>query len=296
MSKNYGNYPDPKELIKKYGGDALRLYLMGSPVMHGEDILISEEQYRNQVRGTLLILWNVYNFFMSNAINDNWNTDNKDTQILNVLDKWILSLLNNLIKEVTFALEHYDSVTAIAKSNQFIDQLSTWYIRRSRERVGVMGEQADKNAFYHTTYIILTTVAKLLAPITPFITEEMYRNLTGEESIHLADWPVSADKQKDNVLETAMQSGMDVASLIHTKRKELNIKVRMPLREFHYTGPLPLLSEIISVVEREGNVEKLLYVGKTDTYTVDEAFDHAGSNNLNIEAGNARDIIRQIQQ
>src|SRR5205085_670576 len=98
MSKNYGNYPDPRKMLEMYGGDALRLYLMGSPVMRAEDILISEENYKMQVRGTLLILWNVYNFFVSNANVDGWESTKNELRTTNILDKWILSLSNRLIK------------------------------------------------------------------------------------------------------------------------------------------------------------------------------------------------------
>ncbi|KKS18660.1 MAG: Isoleucine-tRNA ligase, partial [Candidatus Woesebacteria bacterium GW2011_GWA1_41_7] len=113
MSKNYGNYPDPKKLLLEYGGDALRLYLMGSPVMHGEDILISEEQYRNQLKGLILTLWNIYNFFISYALLDKW-TPEKNNKSNNVLDRWILSSLNKVIKKITENLNNYDTVSAIS--------------------------------------------------------------------------------------------------------------------------------------------------------------------------------------
>jgi len=114
MSKNYNNYPDPKELIGKYGGDALRLYLLGSPVMHGEDIIISEDQYRQQVKGMLLILWNTYNFFVSYALVDGWDAKSKSENSENILDKWILSLSNRLIYEVTNDLDNYDTANALS--------------------------------------------------------------------------------------------------------------------------------------------------------------------------------------
>src|SRR6185369_10482302 len=115
MSKNFKNYPDPKEMLQRYGGDALRLYLLGSPVMHGEDILISEDQYKQQVRGTMLILWNVYNFFVTYANLDGWSPENQKSKMKsqNVLDEWILSLLHGLVSSVTKSLDGYDTVTAI---------------------------------------------------------------------------------------------------------------------------------------------------------------------------------------
>src|SRR6185369_15795075 len=149
MSKNFKNYPDPKEMLQKYGGDALRLYLMGSPVMHGEDILISEEQYKMQVRGTMLILWNVYNFFVTYANIDGWDpkTQNSNLKCQNVLDEWILSLLSGLVASVTKSLDGYDTVSAIDSLKAFVSDFSTWYIRRSRDRVGP--------EFYATTHHVL---------------------------------------------------------------------------------------------------------------------------------------------
>src|SRR5579872_717246 len=178
MSKNLGNYPDPKEMLSKYGGDALRLYLMGSPIMHGEDILISEEQYKNQVRGFLLILWNVYNYFVTYANENHWEISNfkfhpKSTRFAeaaqisnstNVLDRWIVSRLNTLNREVSAAIEKYDTVEAVDLAQSFVNELSTWYIRRSRDRVsGLADNEKDKDAFFATTYHVLVTLCKILA-------------------------------------------------------------------------------------------------------------------------------------
>ncbi|QQG40469.1 MAG: isoleucine--tRNA ligase [Candidatus Levyibacteriota bacterium] len=297
MSKNYGNYPDPKEMLQKYGGDALRLYLMGSPVMHGEDILISEEQYKQQVKGTILILWNVYNFFVSNAIVDQYQVLSIKYKVSeNILDQWIVSLLQKLIKEITDALEKYDTILAIKEAEGFVGDLSTWYIRRSRDRVGAAVENSkDKRAFYETTYYVLTTLCKLLAPIMPFITEEMYKNLTGEESVHLSDWPRTDQrlKIKDQRIEIEMEQGIQLASKVHALRKQTNIKVRIPLRKLSYKGPEELIKEVKKVVLDEVNVYELVYAGKSDNY---EVSGDTSQKNQDIEAGKARDIIRSIQE
>ena len=231
MSKNFKNYPDPREMLEKYGGDALRLYLLGSPVMHGEDILISEEQYKMQVRSTMLILWNVYNFFVSNALLDKWSpTKPSKERSTNILDQWINARLNETVREVTQSLDTYDTVTAIGHIKVFVDDLSTWYIRRSRERVGPrVTDTADKNAFYETTYTVLTTICQLAAPIIPFISEEIYRNLTGEESVHLADWPAS-DASLDETINPQMELVRKIVEVALAKRKDAQIKVRQPLK------------------------------------------------------------------
>ncbi len=294
MSKNFGNYPDPKELLQKYGGDALRLYLMGSPVMHGEDIIISEENYRNQVRGMLLILWNTYNFFVSYASIDGWTKDKK-AQKLHVLDKWILSLLNNLIKDVTVSLDEYDTVGTIGKLQSFVNDFSTWYIRRSRDRVGPSAtDRNDADAFYQTTYEVLVTISKLLAPIAPFISEEMFKNLTGEESVHLDLWPEADMKKTDADLEIQMKQVREIVEAGLAKRKEEGLKVKTPLKalSLDMSGDYSSIpGDIWQVVMDELNVKNLI-VNKNIRYPENKV-DVADEDLL--KEGEARDIIRKIQ-
>ncbi len=300
MSKNFGNYPDPKEMLEKFGGDALRLYLMGSPVMHGEDIIISEEQYRNQVRGTMLILWNIYNFFITYAQMDNWNpaTIKSDKQVsTNVLDLWILSLLSELGGLLTKSLDNYDTVTAIDHIKVFIDQFSTWYIRRSRERTGIFAQNTkDKTFFYDTTYTVLTSLCKLLAPFTPFLTESMFRNLTDEESVHLQDWPEIDKKFKNEALETEMKHGIELASLLLMQRKQFTLPVKIPIRKITYKGPIAIERAISSVIQAEVNCYELTYLGKSDKYELPNGKkEFTDLENQDQVAGNVRDIIRKIQ-
>lgn len=302
MSKNYGNYPDPKEMIKKYGGDALRLYLMGSPVMKGEDILISEEQYRNQIRGILLILWNVYNFFVTYANIDGWSKS-KNTKSKNVLDQWIISLLNQLINGVTEDLEKYDTVSPIVKLQKFIDNFSRWYIRRSRSRVGLsVKNSSDKNAFYTTCYQVLVTLCHLLAPFTPFIAEYIYKNLTDKESVHLSDWPQGVKELINSALEEQMDTARKIVETVHAERKRFNIKLRQPLEGFLYDIPKQLSKEIELLMAEETNVENVRYLpaqageptgSKLETLFISLKTDLTPDL---IAKGQAREIIRQIQK
>ncbi len=294
MSKNLGNYPDPKEMLTKYGGDALRLYLMGSPVMHGEDIIISEEQYRNQVKGMMLILWNTYNFFVNYANVDMWQkSKNSKGAGSNVLDEWILSLLNTVVKEVTDDLNRYDTVAAISKLQGFIDDFSTWYIRRSRDRVGPSAEnQEDKNAFYETTYTVLTTLSKLLAPITPFLAEEIYRSLTNEESVHLSDWPESEKSVVNASLISEMEQARKVVEIAHSQRKEAQLKVRQPLASLATVTPIELSEKVRKVVADEVNV---LGVTNKKGDEVSVKLDTVLTSELEAR-GKVRDIIRKIQE
>lgn len=294
MSKNYGNYPDPKEMLRKYGGDALRLYLMGSPVMHGEDILISEEHYRNQVRGMLLILWNTYNFFITYANQAGWEPTGTFEKSENVLDKWILSLLNSLIKDVTADLEGYDTVAAIEKLKKFVDEFSTWYIRRSRDRVNAAGEdEEDKKRFYETTYTVLTTFSQVAAPFIPFITEEMYRNLTGAESVHLTDWPQVQESLVDVQLEEEMLEVRKIVEAGLSERKEKQLKVRQPLRKLSVTGlKVDLNEDLLKLIKAEVNIKDVVTAKGDDELHAE--LDTEITPELQ-EEGEAREIIRKIQ-
>ena len=297
MSKNYGNYPDPKEMLEKYGGDALRLYLLGSPVMRGEDILISEEQYRNQVKGTMLILWNVYNFFVTYALIDKWKpAEFKKSGF--VLDKWILSLLHDLIKNETNSLNSYDTVAAIDKIKDFVSELSTWYIRRSRDYVGPTAtDESNRQSFYTTCYEVLVALAKLLAPIVPFMTEEIYRNLTDSESVHLDAWPESNHNFIDKNVEIQMSNARKIIETGHAKRKELKLKVRQPLSKITIQLPKDIdkLDEnYFFLIKDELNVKQVEFSSKISTELKVE-FDTELTPQL-IEEGEAREITRKIQE
>ncbi len=294
MSKNYGNYPDPKELLQEYGADALRLYLMGSPVMHGEDILISQEQYRNQVKGTMLILWNIYSFFVTYASLDNWKIEKNDRISTNVLDKWILSILQGLIKDVCSDLDKYDTVSAILKIDRFIDDMSKWYIRRSRDRVGIAAANSDdKNNFYSTCYIALKILTRLTAPIIPFLSEEIYRNLTKEDSIHLTDLPVFKKEYVDEELEKKMEFVRKVCEMGHAKRKELGIKARQPLKKFKIQySTFKIEEELVGLIKDELNFKDAEFTGGKGDLSIE--FDTKITPDLKDE-GEAREIVRMIQ-
>lgn len=298
MSKNYGNYPDPKELIQKYGGDALRLYLMGSPVAKGEDILISEDAYRQQVRGLMLILWNIYNFFITYAQIDNWSPEKIKSDSENILDKWILSKLNGNIKDMTQkGYEKYDTQEIVGQFAIFANDLSLWYIRRQRDRVGPTIENSDdKNWAHQTLWTVLKTYSQALAPMIPFLTEEIYMNLTGEDSVHLSSWPKIEKGLEDKELERRMQLAVDLSSVIHAHRKIKDVKVRIPFRVIEYSGCEELPPEIIKIVASETNVYELQYKGKNKLkgFVVTEPA-KVGASNQDLDAGRAREIVRAIQ-
>ncbi len=300
MSKNFKNYPDPREMLDKYGGDALRFYLLGSPVMKGEDILISEDAYKSQIRGTMLILWNTYNFFVTYANLDAWHQAKniKQKEISkNILDIWVLALLNNLISDVTKSLDNYDTVTAIESIKKFVDDFSTWYVRRSRNRVGPSAtDQDDKDAFYSTSFEALTTLCKLLAPIAPFISDSIYKNLTEEESVHLADWPLSNSKltTQNSKLINDMKMVRKIVEMGLSVRKDAGIRVKQPL------SSLTVLGTDESILD-----EALHFLIKDEVNVKDVKFEKAKELKVDLDTkitpileaeGKARDIIRMIQE
>lgn len=299
MSKNFKNYPDPAEMLEKYGGDALRLYLLGSPVMHGEDILISEDAYKMQVRGTMLILWNVYNFFVTYANLDKWEPGESSGVSKNVLDEWILTLLEQLKVDVTRSLDSYDTVAAIDAIKVFVTDFSTWYIRRSRDRVGPSADdQSDKNAFYETTYTVLTTVCKLFAPIAPFISEEIYRNLTGEESVHLADWPMYEKQEvesKKNEIVEEMKLAREVVETGLAWRKNEGKRVKTPVGNLPVEGSgnyVSIADAVWDIVLAELNAKNISINGKHVYPKKPVQFTEESL----IEEGQAREIVRKIQE
>lgn len=294
MSKNYGNYPDPKELIEKYGGDALRLYLASSPVMMGEDVSVSEEQYRNQVR-FLLVFWNIYNFFVSNAIAENWTPKENASSSKNILDTWIISRMYGNIKNLLEkGYQKYDPPEIVDQTSIFVVRdLSLWYVRRIRDRIGPSAPDGeDKESAYQTLWFVLREYCKAIAPLVPFITEEIYRNITGEESVHLSDWPAIHESKIKVELEAEMEHAINLASAIHAFRKDKQVVVKVPLKKLSYKGPKEITGEALDVLLSEVNVYLLEYKGEAKNFEVSGSTD---DDNRDLDAGLARDIVRKIQ-
>ena len=280
MSKNFGNYPDPKEMLQKYGGDALRLYLMGTPVMRAEDVAISEEQYRNEVKNYLLTLWNVYNFFVTYANTDEWEPSKEQTKSTNILDKWINIRLNELIIKTTESLESYDTVSYVDNLKLFLSDLSVWYLRRSRDR--------RDSEFYSTMYSVLVAFSKVSAPITPFISESIYTNLTKEESVHLSTWPkIEELNDEDKKMIVEMQDARLIVEIGHSLRKEANIPVRQPLLSLS-TVHDSLSTEMADLILDELNIKKVIFGSKKNILDLEITPE------LKEEA-DTRDLIRKIQ-
>ena len=251
----------------------------------------------------MLILWNVYNFFVTYANLDSWNPDqvikSSSHQVVSpsVLDEWILELLDQLVEDVTKSLDGYDTVGAIDAIKSFVTDFSTWYIRRSRDRVGPTAEdKEDKEAFYQTTHLVLMTVCKLMAPITPFLSEAIYRNITDKESVHLADWPhfAEASRGRPQLIED-MILVRKIVEMTLAQRKVAQIKVRQPLSKIIVkSGSNKLNDSLIQLIKDEVNVKEIeMMVVEGQQLSVD--LDTKITPELEAE-GDARGIVRKIQE
>jgi len=234
MSKARGNVVDPWLVLDNYGADALRWYLF-TAAPAGNVRRFSVDEVAEVLRNFLLTLWNTYSFFVIYANIDHFDPSSAAAPSLSDLDKWILSRLNQLIADVDEALDNYDPTSAGRKIETLVEELSNWYVRRSRRRFWKSQSDADKLAAYTTLYQCLVTLSKLLAPFTPFVAEEIYRNLVcsvdsgAAESVHLADFPVADKAQIDEQLNEATRLAMLVCSLGRAARAKAGIKVRQPL-------------------------------------------------------------------
>ncbi|OQY30550.1 MAG: isoleucine--tRNA ligase [Anaerolineaceae bacterium 4572_5.1] len=235
MSKSLGNIVDPWQVFDTHGVDAFRWYLYtASPP--GQARRFSSDLVGEIVRSFTLTLWNVYSFFVTYANLDKPSLE-KPAKLDNLLDRWLLSSLNALVRDVTDAYENYDVPAATRPLEAFVDTLSTWYLRLSRRRFWRSEADADKEAAYYTLYTALSTLAKLLAPAMPFLADELYQNLVrgfdadAPESVHLASWPEFDANLIDEKLNHEMDVVMKLVSLGHAARQKASLKVRQPLAE-----------------------------------------------------------------
>ena len=269
MSKSRGTVIDPWDVINEHGADAFRWYLYtASPP--GQERRFSVELVGEVMRSFTLTLWNVYSFFVTYAQLDGWQPAAGNGQVVeseNDLDRWLLSELNALVRDVTTAFDNYDVLGATRPIQTFVDTLSKWYLRRSRRRFWKSESDADKDTAYATLYTALSTLSKLLAPTMPFLSEELYQNLVcstdreAPESVHLADWPSYDEALIDETLNTDMHLVMRLASLGHSARNQAAIKVRQPLAEAAFSvGSLKetrALDEYADLLGDELNVKKV---------------------------------------
>lgn len=288
MSKSYGNYTDPNELMDKFSADSLRFLLLSSPLLSGEDFALQDKEVGDVAR-KLSMIWNMYDFFTLYAEADKWEWDGSLEDPLedcnNPLDIWIISRLHQLVAEVEKHMDGYNLPDAMSPILPFIDDASNWFVRRSRRRFWKSEDDSDKAMAYRTLHYVLVRLAYVLAPFTPFLAEELYHNLTGDkESIHLKDW-LSAG-HVDTLVMNDMEMVRGYVNEGLSLRARAGLKVRQPLASV----TVPSLGEhvdFVSILQDELNVKA---VKTGDVVALDEAL----TPELKRE-GLMREVVRYVQ-
>lgn len=261
LSKRKKNYPDPNALFEAKGVDTTRMFLYSSTAPLAEDVRFSEQHVEDLMKKFTLTLWNTYSFYVTYANIDNVHPTLLETQPAHKLDQWILSRLNGVIAETTKSMDEYNLTKATRPLIDFVDELSNWYIRRSRRRFWKSENDGDKAEAYQTLYTVLVKFAQLLAPFMPFISDEIYRNLTGEDSVHLTDWPKTNPLQVKPELDVEIELARRVVNLGHAIRASKKIRVRQPLATVTIGLPKSVNPDVIllqkDVILEELNVKNL---------------------------------------
>jgi isoleucyl-tRNA synthetase len=286
-SKSRGNVLDPNYLFDMFGSDAVRWFFYTSTQV-GENYRTSDAALRETVQQFFIPLWNCYSFFVTYARLDNFDTALPQVPVgeRHVLDRWLLSRLSGLTESVSSGLDRYDAIEPARRIQRFVDDLSNWYVRRSRRRFWKSQADRDKVAAYQTLFEALTTLCRLMAPFTPFIADAMYRNLSQGESVHLSDFPEPSPAQ-DPAVEASMALARQAVEAGLAARDAARIKVRQPLASVAMPGD-PLPEEVAAIVREELNVKRLTFGApevKLDTEITEE---------LRLE-GLAREVVRLIQ-
>jgi isoleucyl-tRNA synthetase len=284
MSKKLKNYPDPKQVMEKYGADAMRFYMLSSPVVQAENLSFSEKGVAEIASKNIGRLYNVLSFYQLYQDGTPANFDSK-----NILDKWILSRLNNLIKEITEGYENYRLDLATRPLTNFIDDFSVWYLRRSRERFKENND--DKKDALATLRYVLEKVSLLMAPAMPFFAEYIFQAVSENgESVHLMPWPKVEKKFIDKDLEEEMQKAREVVNLALAERIAKNIKVKQPLSLLKVKN-IKLEGSLLDLIKDEINVKGIIFDKnisgevELDTNITEEL----------KEEGIIREIVRMVQ-
>ncbi len=263
MSKRLKNYPDPETVINKLGADAVRLYMLYSPAVKAEDLRFSERGVEQTLRQVLIPFWNSFVFLSTYAKIYTWKPETVQKPKA-LIDRWILSKTQKLIQEVTSGMESYELSGAVEPLVGFIDELTNWYIRRSRTRFWADEDSPDRREAFSTLYTVLLQLAKTAAPIIPFISEAVYLELKTEkmaESVHLNDFPLYDESLRNIELEKEVAASQLAVSLGHALRKEYKIKVRQPLPKAHLISSneelLEALKKQTSLIADELNVKNI---------------------------------------
>ncbi len=289
MSKRLKNYPEPMQIIDKYGADAMRFYLLSSPAMKADDLRFSENGVNEVLKKVLIIFWNVHTFYKLYAEED---VELDINSVGNILDKWILSKLNSLNEEASREMDKYDLLKAVRPIEKFINDLSTWYLRRSRQR---FKNSREKKEVSQVLKYVLFNLSKIIAPFTPFFSEQIYQSLKDKkdpESVHLCDYPEIDKELIDKTLEKDMEKIRVITSLALAERSCAGIKVRQPLNELRIKDyELKDKEELLQLIKDEVNVKQAVFDNKLEK---EVEIDTEITPELR-EEGIIRNCFRQIQ-
>lgn len=289
LSKSKKNYPDPWGIIEQYGVDALRYYLMTSVVMQAENLFFNEREVREVYNKVVNILWNVHTFYMMYASEETGSDEVVASD--NVLDQWILARLQELVEGATTHMDNYDTIRAARPIKFFIDDLSTWYVRRSRDRFK-SGDDVDTKAAIATLRHVLLTLSKVMAPFTPFMAEKIYMDVTGEqESVHLQLWPEVDKRLKNEEVLEKMAAVRKAVEMGLSSRKEAGIRVRQPLQAFIIKSS-DITEAYFDIIADELNVKSVKLV---DTVSA-EAGTWVGREENNLHVGIQTDLTEELQK
>lgn len=284
MSKSLQNYPDVNEVFDRDGSDAMRWFLMASPVVRGGNLVVTEEGIREGVRQFILPLWNTWYFFSLYANADGYEAERR-TDSQDPLDRYILAKTGQLVRDVEYHLEHLDTTTAAECLRDYAELLTNWYVRRSRDRfwegtAGANSKDENRQAF-DTLYTVLETVAQVAAPMAPLVSEEVWRGLTGGRSVHLTDWPDAAEFPVDDELVAAMDEVRQITSQSLGLRKAHRLRVRLPLADLTVVTARPdSIKPFSGILRDELNVKSVTIIEQTP----DSAAEHGIVHSLTVNA------------
>ncbi|MBI4034392.1 isoleucine--tRNA ligase [Candidatus Saccharibacteria bacterium] len=292
LSKRLRNYPPIEQLLDKYGADVIRLFVLSSPLMAAEDTRMSDETFRDLQRNVFMTLQNSFSFFKTYADVDKWQAPAKLTQpeTVNLMDLWLLARLNQTIAAVSVGAEAYQLQKATRPLIEFVNDLSNWYIRRSRRRFWKSQNDQDKSQAYATLHYVLARLCQLLAPWAPFISDQLWRELLpGGASVHLSDWPAAEELNRELVDE--MAKIRKLISIGHAQRAEEGIKVRQPLSKAYIALKSAKKDDYAEILRDELNVKEIVWTTGQPNVRVATLI----TPELRLE-GFIRELVRETQQ